>query len=182
VPDQVYVWYDCEKCGSALLWVGGGQWVYQNIGRDDKQHLLGQPLTVDDLEALLPPPEADLLEIPFSSEMPEIPSSSDWFEIPASDEVPEAIASTEPVEVPVSDVLESPAHDDLLEVPFGEDVVAAPVEDAVADQPVAEGKKVSALGSVIPWLLILCLLVVLAVATIVVVKMANGTLNLPINP
>jgi hypothetical protein len=209
VPDRVYVWYECEKCASALLWAGGDRWIYQSVGRDDKQYLLKQPLTLDDLEALLPQPEADLFEIPVSSDVPETPVSSEWFEIPAGDEMPEAVlseepvefpasrdwfgipardempqavVSEEPVEFPVSDVLEGPVSDDMLEVPFGEGVVETPAERAVAEQPTAEGKRVSILGRVIPWLLIFCLLVVLAVATIVVYKMANGTLNLPFNP
>lgn len=49
-----YIWYECRQCGSVLLWMGKGRWAYQKIGRPDKSHLLKQPLSPDELLALVP--------------------------------------------------------------------------------------------------------------------------------
>lgn len=59
VSGQAYVWYDCGECASALLWVGGDQWIYQKIGRPEKEHLLKQLLSLDELESMLPVAQDD---------------------------------------------------------------------------------------------------------------------------
>ena len=51
--DQEFVWYECRGCGSVLLWIGNGRWVYQKIGCEDKVHLLKLPMTEADLEEVL---------------------------------------------------------------------------------------------------------------------------------
>lgn len=58
--EQDLVWYECRECGSVLLWMGHDKWVYQQVGRKDKQHLLKQPVTVADLEEALFRTEIDL--------------------------------------------------------------------------------------------------------------------------
>jgi hypothetical protein len=58
-----FTWYECAECGSVLLWLGDDEWAYQKVGREEKEHLLRQPLTLDELQALLPRPESDALPV-----------------------------------------------------------------------------------------------------------------------
>jgi hypothetical protein len=57
-----YIWYECEACGSALMWVGGGRWAYQKIGRaaghGARRVELRKPMTAAALWRLLPPAES----------------------------------------------------------------------------------------------------------------------------
>ncbi|MGC9333078.1 MAG: hypothetical protein ACP5JJ_02950 [Anaerolineae bacterium] len=57
VRGRSHEWYECAECGSALLWLGDDQWVYQKVGREDKAHLLKKPMSEKELLALLPKPE-----------------------------------------------------------------------------------------------------------------------------
>jgi hypothetical protein len=50
-------WYECTECGSALLWLGDDRWAYQKIGRQDMAHLLKEPMSEQELLALLPEEE-----------------------------------------------------------------------------------------------------------------------------
>ena len=52
VKGQHFIWYECPECGSALMWLGGDRWIYQHIGRTDRQYLLKRPLTTVELQAL----------------------------------------------------------------------------------------------------------------------------------
>jgi hypothetical protein len=52
VQGQHFVWYECPECGSALMWLGGDRWVYQQVGRADRQYLAKRPLTTVELQAL----------------------------------------------------------------------------------------------------------------------------------
>lgn len=45
--------YECQECESILLREGEELWVYLAVGRKDKEHLLNEPLTSEDLKALL---------------------------------------------------------------------------------------------------------------------------------
>jgi hypothetical protein len=51
---QPFTWYECQECGSVLLWIGDDQWAYQKVGREEKAYLLKRPMTVSELQALLP--------------------------------------------------------------------------------------------------------------------------------
>ncbi len=51
---QLFIWYECQRCGSVLLWMGEDQWAYQKIGREDKAYLLKREITFNDLRSLLP--------------------------------------------------------------------------------------------------------------------------------
>ncbi|MFN2291576.1 MAG: hypothetical protein ACK2UC_10335 [Anaerolineae bacterium] len=57
VRGRSHEWYECAECGSALLWLGDDQWAYQKVGREDKAHLLKQPMSENELLALLPEQE-----------------------------------------------------------------------------------------------------------------------------
>ena len=59
-----FTWYECRECGSVLLWMGEDRWAYQKLGREEKSHLLKQPLTLDDLQALLAQAEEDVHAVP----------------------------------------------------------------------------------------------------------------------
>jgi hypothetical protein len=86
LKSRPYTWYECRVCGSVLLSAGDGQWVYQKMERADKAHLLKQPLTLTDLEALLPrveeaAAEADVSAAPAGWEVPDddlLPGVTDW--------------------------------------------------------------------------------------------------------
>jgi len=52
VQGQHFIWYECPECDSALMWLGGDRWVYQKVGRTDKQYLAKRPLTTVELQAL----------------------------------------------------------------------------------------------------------------------------------
>jgi hypothetical protein len=52
VQGQSFVWYECPECASALLWLGGDRWVYQKVGRGDRQYLVKRPLTTVELQSL----------------------------------------------------------------------------------------------------------------------------------
>jgi len=52
VQGQHFIWYECPECGSALMWLGGDRWVYQQVGRTDRQYLAKRPLTTVELQAL----------------------------------------------------------------------------------------------------------------------------------
>lgn len=56
---QPFVWYECRECGSVLLWMGDDRWAYQKVGREDKAHLLKQPMTASELRMLLPSVEEE---------------------------------------------------------------------------------------------------------------------------
>jgi hypothetical protein len=69
---QSFVWYECQHCGSVLLWMGEDQWAYQKVGRAQKSHLLKRPMTAEDLRGLVPtveemPPPAPSIEPPPSA-------------------------------------------------------------------------------------------------------------------
>ncbi|MGD9049590.1 MAG: hypothetical protein PVF77_16150, partial [Anaerolineae bacterium] len=49
--------YECQECESILLREGEDRWVYLTVGRKDKEHLLNEPLTSEDLWALLSQPK-----------------------------------------------------------------------------------------------------------------------------
>ena len=57
-----FTWYACRECGSDLLSIGHGRWVYQKIGRRGKARLLKRPLTAAALLELAatPAPQAGL--------------------------------------------------------------------------------------------------------------------------
>ena len=57
VRGRSHEWYECAECGSALLWLGDDQWAYQKVGREDKAHLLKNPMSEEELLALLPEQE-----------------------------------------------------------------------------------------------------------------------------
>ena len=48
--------YVCQECESILLREGDDRWAYLTVGRKDKEHLLNEPLTSEDLWALLSQP------------------------------------------------------------------------------------------------------------------------------
>ena len=56
--DQTRTSYACWECGSVLVWLGddlwlqNDRWAYQLVGREDKLHLLHEPLTADELREL----------------------------------------------------------------------------------------------------------------------------------
>ncbi len=52
VQGQHFIWYECPECASALMWLGGDRWVYQHVGRTDRQYLAKRPLTTVELQAL----------------------------------------------------------------------------------------------------------------------------------
>jgi hypothetical protein len=52
VQGQHFIWYECPECGSALMWLGGDRWVYQQVGRTDRQYLAKRSLTTVELQAL----------------------------------------------------------------------------------------------------------------------------------
>jgi len=52
VQGQHFIWYECPECSSALMWLGGDRWVYQQVGRTDRQYLAKRPLTTVELQAL----------------------------------------------------------------------------------------------------------------------------------
>jgi len=52
VQGQHFIWYECPECASALMWLGGDRWIYQQVGRIDRQYLLKRPLTAVELQAL----------------------------------------------------------------------------------------------------------------------------------
>ena len=52
VQGQHFIWYECPECDSALMWLGGDRWVYQKVGRTNKQYLARRPLTTVELQAL----------------------------------------------------------------------------------------------------------------------------------
>ena len=75
---QTFTWYECQDCGSVLLWLDDDRWTYQKIGRGDQAHLLKQPLTVAELQALAGlPAEAHEAPVPqvlaVPTEEPEAP-------------------------------------------------------------------------------------------------------------
>ena len=49
---QNFIWFECPECASALMWLGGDRWIYQKVGRTDRQYLLKRPLTTVELQAL----------------------------------------------------------------------------------------------------------------------------------
>jgi len=55
--EQTFVWYECQECGSVLLWMGGDRWAFQKVGQDEKAHLLKQPMTIAELRKLTLPAE-----------------------------------------------------------------------------------------------------------------------------
>lgn len=61
---QPFIWYECAKCGSLLLWLGNDQWAYQKVGRDELSHLLSHPLTENELLDLLPKAEVEMPKMP----------------------------------------------------------------------------------------------------------------------
>jgi hypothetical protein len=46
--------YECQECESILSQEGDERWVYLTVGHEDKEYLLNEPLTSEDLWALLP--------------------------------------------------------------------------------------------------------------------------------
>jgi hypothetical protein len=67
-----YSWYQCQECGSVLLWLDDDRWAYQKIGRQDQEHLLKQPLTAVELHYLVDVPD-ELLAAPEQSYLVEVP-------------------------------------------------------------------------------------------------------------
>lgn len=65
---QHFVWYECAECGSVLLWLGDDQWAYQEVGLEDKAHLSKQPLTVTELQELLPRTKKDTHAVAITDE------------------------------------------------------------------------------------------------------------------
>jgi hypothetical protein len=55
--EQSFVWNECSECGSVLMWMGDDQWAYQRVGQEDKAYILKQPMTLGEIERLLPPVE-----------------------------------------------------------------------------------------------------------------------------
>ena len=53
VQGHDFIWYDCRECDSVLLWIGENQWMYQRVGKQEKEHLLKRPITGDNLRDLL---------------------------------------------------------------------------------------------------------------------------------
>jgi hypothetical protein len=31
-----FTWYECQDCGSVLLWLEEDRWTYQKVGREDQ--------------------------------------------------------------------------------------------------------------------------------------------------
>ena len=58
--EQEFLWFECGECGSMLVWMGGNQWFYQKVGREDKVHLLKQPMVEADLQDVLFRTEVEL--------------------------------------------------------------------------------------------------------------------------
>ena len=52
VQGKSFIWFECSECSSVLMWLGRDRWVYQKIGRADRQYLLKRPLTTVELQAL----------------------------------------------------------------------------------------------------------------------------------
>jgi hypothetical protein len=46
VQGQHFIWYECPECSSALMWLGGDRWVYQQVGRTDRHYLANALTTV----------------------------------------------------------------------------------------------------------------------------------------
>ena len=66
-----FMWYECQECGSVLLWMGDDQWAYQQVGLEDKQHLLRQPFTTEELRQMsrtdVEPPPTELVPTDMTS-------------------------------------------------------------------------------------------------------------------
>jgi hypothetical protein len=59
-----YAGYVCQECESILVREGDDRWVYLTVGRKDKEYLLNEPLTSEDLWALLSPTGATVASVP----------------------------------------------------------------------------------------------------------------------
>ena len=71
VQGQHFIWYECPECDSALLWLGGDRWVYQKVGRTDRQYLIKRPLTTVELQALsVATPQPSATPIYFATQEP----------------------------------------------------------------------------------------------------------------
>jgi hypothetical protein len=56
--------YECQECESILVREGDDRWVYLTVGRKDREHLLNEPLTSEDLGALLAQAGATVDSVP----------------------------------------------------------------------------------------------------------------------
>jgi hypothetical protein len=56
--------YECQECESILLREGDDRWIYLAVGRKDKEHLLNEPLTSEELWALLSPAGTTVEPVP----------------------------------------------------------------------------------------------------------------------
>lgn len=88
VKGQHFIWYECPECGSALMWMGGDRWVYQHIGRPDRQYLLRRPLTTVELQALSAASAPPMAAPSFPREEAPAKAEPDWYrqEAPAKAE------------------------------------------------------------------------------------------------
>ena len=55
-----FTWYECQECGSVLLWQEDDRWTYQKVGREDQSYLLKKPLSAADLHYLVELPDEPL--------------------------------------------------------------------------------------------------------------------------
>lgn len=119
---RLFVWYECQECESVLLWMGDDEWSYQKVGREEKAHLLKQPLTVAELTMLLASPE----EASASPEIAVLASDAEPLGPPESTSPePDSLPTTIAVAVPGPEPFESPE-------------AMAPVEDSVPTQVAIE--------------------------------------------
>jgi hypothetical protein len=115
-----FTWYECQECGSVLLWQEDDRWTYQKVGREDQAHLLKKPMTAAELH--------DLVDIP--DESPAAPELPDLVAMP--DEPLAALDVQDQVVIPD----ESPAapSPSVLAVPTEEPAVAPGTPEPVIER------------------------------------------------
>jgi hypothetical protein len=117
---QTFTWYQCQACGSVLLWQDDDLWTYQKIGREDQTHLLRQPLTVAELQALAGVPDEahEASEPPAMAFPPEEPDEPLVASVPSVEAFP-AEEPDEPYGAPGFPVMAFPAEepDESYEAP-----------------------------------------------------------------
>jgi hypothetical protein len=171
------VWYECGHCGSVLLWIGHDQWTYRKVGRKDRESLLKQPLTLDDLRALLEQPPARQAKEPLEEpalpteplaeptlpiepvQEPTLPTQPVREPALTSEPVQEPTLPTQPVREPAlpAEPLEEPA---LAAAPVAETTV--PHRGHAAAPAVPPERRPSPATKLLPWLFGLCVVAFLA--------------------
>lgn len=122
---KLFNWYECQACGSVLLWLEEDRWAYQKIGREDQAHLLKQPLTATELVSLAGEP----------GEFPAAPEQ--YYRVDAADEpslVPEQQDLAHVTYDLPDEPLAEPGLQDLAHVPYDvpDEPLAAPSPSVLA--------------------------------------------------